>query len=91
MIYTVHVGRRSVEWPPEVSRHPTRGEAQIAAQTALREAPGGGEGCKAQVRCEFRLFDGYGRHVTQKGAQGEIRHVYEYKQRAVQKTLPVGA
>ena len=87
MIYTVHLGLRREEWPAQIETRPTRGEAQTVARNALLAAPGGGDGYKAQVRCETRLFDVFGRPRTQKGTLGEVRHVYEFKQRNVQRTL----
>jgi hypothetical protein len=87
MTYTVHLGRLREAWPEQIAARPTRGEAQALARTELLAAPDGGDGFKAQVRCEGRLFDTYGRPRTQKGSLGEVRHVYEYKQRTMQRTL----
>jgi hypothetical protein len=84
VIYTVHVARRAVEWPPQVAVAATRSAAQAAARAAAEAFPSADP--KAEVRLHGCLLDCYGR--PRPGL--EIRHVYEAKQRApAQKEMPL--
>lgn len=59
--YTVHLGLRSDEWPPQIGAASTRGEAQRMASAALSTAPTD-QPRKAEVRERgVRLLDTYGR------------------------------
>lgn len=76
MIYTVHVGARNDEWPPQVGQTSTREQAQKLALSRLAAAPAAIT--KAEVRNRARLLDSYGKRPT-----GVVRHVYVAKQRTI--------
>lgn len=82
-VWSCHLGRRAEEWPPELSRHPSRAAARSACATALRVSPPTQD--KAEVRCDGMLMDSYSRDPG-----GRIRHVYaQPPAETVQRRLPL--
>jgi hypothetical protein len=76
MIYTVHIGNRSEEWPEKAAETPTRAEACRTARNLLGAPVAASLGfTKAEVRHKWRLLDCFTRKAN------SVQSVYSAIQR----------